>query len=334
MITRADIVGRVREWGLREDVVEKDYVLGWVLWGIGADTELETRWAFKGGTCLRKCYIETYRFSEDLDFTVLPGKPMTETVVSAALARVMARVGEASGIDFSARPLALRTRPDGASLEGRIFYRGPRAAPGEASIKIDLSLAETMARPTVLRQISHPYPDALPDPASVRCYSFDELFAEKLRAMAERGRPRDLYDIINLYWRGDLRPHGPLIQEGPRREVPDEGRARADAVRAGKCRHSRRSRVRVVEHARPPATGTPTIRELLARDGGSVRMARWSRWREPSRGHGRWEQRRRELEPASNGVDLGHGRGPGADQVRRVQSPLRGDWLPGFSPRH
>ena len=213
MITRADIVTRVKEWGLREDVVEKDYVLGWVLWGIGADTELETRWAFKGGTCLKKCYIETYRFSEDLDFTVLPGQPMTETAVTAALARVIARVGEASGIDFAVRPPALRMRPDGASLEGRIYYRGPRAAPGEASIKIDLSLNETMARPPVLRQISHPYPDALPGPASVRCYSFDELFAEKLRAMGERGRPRDLYDIVNLYWRGDLRPHGPLIRE-------------------------------------------------------------------------------------------------------------------------
>jgi hypothetical protein len=31
--------------------------------------------------------------------------------------------------------------------------------------------------------------------------------------MGERGRPRDLYDIVNLYWRGDLRPHGPLIRE-------------------------------------------------------------------------------------------------------------------------
>ena len=116
MITRADIVTRVKEWGLREDVVEKDYVLGWVLWGIGADTELETRWAFKGGTCLKKCYIETYRFSEDLDFTVLPGPTMTETAVTAALVRVIARVGEASGIDFAVRPPTLRMRPDGASL--------------------------------------------------------------------------------------------------------------------------------------------------------------------------------------------------------------------------
>lgn len=26
---------------------------------------------FKGGTCLRKCYFEDYRFSEDLDFTAI-----------------------------------------------------------------------------------------------------------------------------------------------------------------------------------------------------------------------------------------------------------------------
>ena len=31
MIGRAEIVDRVQRWGLREDVVEKDYVLGWVL---------------------------------------------------------------------------------------------------------------------------------------------------------------------------------------------------------------------------------------------------------------------------------------------------------------
>lgn len=37
MIGRPEIVQRSLEWGLREDVVEKDYVLGWVLWGIGTD---------------------------------------------------------------------------------------------------------------------------------------------------------------------------------------------------------------------------------------------------------------------------------------------------------
>lgn len=40
MITRPDIVERVQEWQLTEEVVEKDYVLGWLLWGIGNDPVL------------------------------------------------------------------------------------------------------------------------------------------------------------------------------------------------------------------------------------------------------------------------------------------------------
>src|SRR6202050_5913724 len=60
---------------LDQGVIEKDYVLGWLLAGIANHTELNRAWIFKGGTCLRKCYYETYRFSEDLDFTVVDGGP-------------------------------------------------------------------------------------------------------------------------------------------------------------------------------------------------------------------------------------------------------------------
>ncbi len=212
MIGRAAIVERVSEWGLREDVVEKDYALGWVLWGIGSDPVLANAWVFKGGTCLKKCYVETYRFSEDLDFTVLPGGPSDDAAVAEALQRMLARVQEASGIDFSLRTPVVRSRPAGSSQEGRIYFRGPRSAPEAASIKIDLSIGEVVARPPVLRVISHPYPDSLPGPAVVRSYSFEEVFAEKLRAMGERGRPRDLYDIVNLYWRPDFRRHAELVR--------------------------------------------------------------------------------------------------------------------------
>lgn len=212
MIGRPAIVERVTEWGLREDVVEKDYALGWVLWGIGSDPVLANAWVFKGGTCLKKCYVETYRFSEDLDFTVLPGGPTDVAAVVEALQRMLARVQEASGIDFSLRTPVVRSRPAGSSQEGRIYFRGPRAAPEAASIKIDLSIGEVVARPPVLRVISHPYPDSLPGPAVVRSYSFEEVFAEKLRAMGERGRPRDLYDIVNLYWRQDFRRHAELVR--------------------------------------------------------------------------------------------------------------------------
>jgi predicted nucleotidyltransferase component of viral defense system len=73
MISPEDVQELVGEWGLRDYVVEKDYVIGWLLWGIGSEDRLKDAWIFKGGTCLKKCFIETWRFSEDLDFTVLPG---------------------------------------------------------------------------------------------------------------------------------------------------------------------------------------------------------------------------------------------------------------------
>ena len=73
-------------------MVEKDYVLGWMLWGIGTDPLLSTTWVFKGGTCLKKCYIDTYRFSEDLDFTVLESGPIEPDEVLETITRVIDRV--------------------------------------------------------------------------------------------------------------------------------------------------------------------------------------------------------------------------------------------------
>ena len=199
MISRTELNERIREWGIREDVIEKDYVIGWTLWSIGSNALLSDGWAFKGGTCLKKCYVETFRFSEDLDFTVLPGGPSEARNVVSILKGALERAHEESGIDFQAREPVMRTRPDGQSAEGRIYYRGPRNAPGVASLRLDLTTAEHVARPTVLRPITHPYPDSPPSPAQIRCYSFEEAFAEKLRAMGERTRPRDLYDIITVF---------------------------------------------------------------------------------------------------------------------------------------
>ena len=75
MIPSREILELRDEWRLRSDVIEKDYTLGWMLAAIAANAELENSWVFKGGTCLRKCYYGTYRFSEDLDFTVIEGGP-------------------------------------------------------------------------------------------------------------------------------------------------------------------------------------------------------------------------------------------------------------------
>lgn len=204
MISHEEIKGLVSEWGLREDVIEKDYVIGWVLWGISTSDEIKKSWVFKGGTSLKKCYIDTYRFSEDLDFSVLPKGPVKPEELEPIINHILERVYEESGIDFSIKKSVFKYFSHHHYTEGSIYYRGPRGAPSPARIKLDITGNEKIVRPSVLRGVMHPYSDDLPKTAQVRCYSFDEIFAEKIRAMGQRGRPRDLYDIIKLFWREDL----------------------------------------------------------------------------------------------------------------------------------
>ena len=70
MINKKEILKLTESFDLRVDIVEKDYVLGWLLAGISAQKSLFQNLIFKGGTCLKKCHLETYRLSEDLDYTV------------------------------------------------------------------------------------------------------------------------------------------------------------------------------------------------------------------------------------------------------------------------
>jgi predicted nucleotidyltransferase component of viral defense system len=204
VISHEEIKGLVSQWGLREDVIEKDYVIGWVLWGISTSEELKKSWVFKGGTCLKKCYIDTYRFSEDLDFSVLPDGPVRPEELEPIIKNVLEKVYEESGIDFSVRNPAFKYYSHHHYTEGSIYYRGPRNSPSPARIKLDISGNEKIVSPSVLRSVMHSYSDNIPKTAQVRCYSFDEVFAEKIRAMGQRCRPRDLYDIIKLFWREDL----------------------------------------------------------------------------------------------------------------------------------
>jgi predicted nucleotidyltransferase component of viral defense system len=211
MIARAALQARAREWGLTEEVVEKDYVLGWLLWGVGSHPALADHWIFKGGTCLKKCFVETYRFSEDLDFTVLDSGPLQPDDLIPVLTELLDRVEQETGITLSNRPPVVRMRPDGQSAEGRIYYRGPRETPGEARVKLDLTYDETVIEATLRRKVAHAYDEELPGDGAVRCYAFVEVFAEKLRALGQRTRPRDLYDVVNLYRRADLRQDRDLV---------------------------------------------------------------------------------------------------------------------------
>ena len=58
----------------RQELVEKDLTLQKILQELVKNKAFKEDFAFKGGTCLIKCYLGYYRFSEDLDFTYIHQK--------------------------------------------------------------------------------------------------------------------------------------------------------------------------------------------------------------------------------------------------------------------
>jgi predicted nucleotidyltransferase component of viral defense system len=204
-----------REFGLAPNVIEKDYMLGWLLAGISHHAEISESWAFKGGTCLKKCYFETYRFSEDLDFTLTEAEHQDEGFLINAFREIASWIYDASGIEILHDLIRFDVykNPRGkTSVQGRIAYRGPLRPGGDPPrIKLDLTDDEVLVADPVSREVFHPYSDTPAGGIHVPCYCFEEVFAEKIRALGERLRPRDLYDVIHLYRHDSTRQGRELI---------------------------------------------------------------------------------------------------------------------------
>ncbi len=230
MIDRREILETASALGLLPNVVEKDYVLGWLLAGINAHAELGGSWVFKGGTCLKKCYFETYRFSEDLDFTLREEDHLDDAFLRRTVGEAIAWVADASGIQLPADQLSfdIYENPRGRkSCQGKIGYRGPvspaSGAGGWPKIKLDLTADERLVLPAVQREVFHPYTDRPEDGMRIASYAYEEAFGEKIRALAERTRPRDLYDVVNLYRHGDTRPSASVLRDVLRQKCDYKG---------------------------------------------------------------------------------------------------------------
>ena len=128
---------------IREDVLERDYCLAWFLAAL-ASSDLKTAMAFKGGTALKRCYFGDYRFSEDLDFTLI--EPVSFADIQRRLEPIYHAVHENSGIRFTF------DREDRVQhINSHTFYlkyAGP--LPAENDVKVDITTQETNAALLVL----------------------------------------------------------------------------------------------------------------------------------------------------------------------------------------
>ena len=154
-----------------EAVIERDYCLAWFLTGL-AQHPLREFLAFKGGTALRRCWFENYRFSEDL---------------LSSLNEIFAIVEAASGINMA------YDRPDRHGHQNThtfyLSYKGP--LPARSDVKVDITIKEVFCFPLAERPILRTFEEFadLPEGPTVLAYSLAEIFIEKLAALRTRRVP-------------------------------------------------------------------------------------------------------------------------------------------------
>jgi hypothetical protein len=185
MIGRAEIQRLSRAGGVDERTQERDYVVAWLLAGVSTK---DFGLVFKGGTCLRRCYVQGYRYSEDLDFTLGPTSAPFELV--DAVSAWCRSIEQEAGI-----------RADGAADESNpskrawVSFTGPLAARREKAIKVDVADDEEVLDEFPRQQLLSEYSD-LPDRLyGIAAYSLAEIWAEKARSLMHRAEPRDVYDM-------------------------------------------------------------------------------------------------------------------------------------------
>lgn len=170
-----------------EEQIEQDLVLSRLIVEIANDKLLGEEFAFRGGTCLHKLHLANpLRYSEDLDYVRTNDE---------------ARLGEcfdslralASGLGLSEVRRAFPTKSSG---NGTIWFDGAsESGQGVIRVKIETNVAETVplyGYNFIDYEVASPWWSG---GASVRTFIAEEILATKIRALCQRRKGRDLFDL-------------------------------------------------------------------------------------------------------------------------------------------
>jgi len=188
MISERELRQIAAETGLGVGQTEHEYAQLCVLDTLGQTPLLSDTFCLKGGTPLRLIYFDDWRHSVDLDFSVLPAFPSDK--LQLFVERWFAQVDEVHGIEVH---LVDFHRADGAARM-RARFVGPLRHP--ARLLFDVTLDEPiLLRPQQRPVIASPFPAVQP---VVLTYALEEILAEKMRSILQRGKSRDYYDVWRL----------------------------------------------------------------------------------------------------------------------------------------
>ncbi|HLD72377.1 MAG TPA: nucleotidyl transferase AbiEii/AbiGii toxin family protein [Candidatus Nanoarchaeia archaeon] len=203
MILIAELKRIAAKKGVALSVVEKDYALTWILCAL-SKTKYKEQFIFKGGTALRKVYFPDWRYSEDLDFTVIT--ILNQEELNNFIKEINNYLMEKTGLSITTKSLHLN--PEYAQI--KVQFVGPLNH--ENTIKFDLTFNEIVVLQPENRSILSEYSDQ--EDYSLLAYPLEEILAEKIRSILQRGKTRDYYDVWKI-----LKLHSKQVNKEKIKEV-------------------------------------------------------------------------------------------------------------------
>jgi len=176
--------------------IEKDYVLSWLLFAISKNKILYNTLVFKGGTVLKKAYFEDYRYSEDLDFTLIDETISNEQIFTE-FNHLFEFIKEEANIDMRIDPKKWTIHESGSPQFYIDYIASLQGSMGSRDLKIDITRGEILETEIEVKSIFRNYYD-LEEEFNLQCYSLAEVLIEKMTALMGRTEPRDLYDFWYL----------------------------------------------------------------------------------------------------------------------------------------
>ena len=168
-----------RSWPTREQV-EQDLLLSRAVCAIADDPYLGSELVFRGGTALHKLHLQqAYRYSEDLDYVRRSASGIGE------LTTALTQLG--TGLGFE-----VRTR---VGVHPKVYWRTAADTGVPLRIKIEVNTHE---RSPALPVVTHEHrveSSWWSGSASVTTFQPEELIATKIRALYQRSKGRDLFDL-------------------------------------------------------------------------------------------------------------------------------------------
>jgi len=192
------------------EILERDYLLSFILAGIAGVKDLNDTLVFKGGTALKKCYFGDYRFSEDLDYSALPNAPqgkVLEKLMLEACDKASVLMNEYSPVQVICKRYSEKKPHPYGQEAFEIRARFPWHKELLARVLVEITYKEKLLKPAVKKTLIHKYGERLSTKIAV--YSLEEIIAEKLRAILQnkrilekrgwsRSRARDFYDLWRI----------------------------------------------------------------------------------------------------------------------------------------